>query len=331
MRPVVLADNLAVSGSGTLVFGAASSITDNGAGYGLAQGGPGTLILASSNTYAGGTTVGGGVLAAGAANVLSPYSDLTVSGGTLDAGAGPQTVQSLTMSAAGALNLQLGNLFAVSGAVSLAGTLNLRQVPSTLSDTGGTAELMAYASDTGTFAAVTGLPGGDRLVYTSTQLDIVAPSLWTAAVSGKWSNAGKWTGPVPNAAAAVVMINVPTDSPLTVTLNAPQTIGTLLLGNSATRRHRLYDQRQRGQHAHTEQFRRGTRYSGSCDDHRHRRQSHDQWPVVLADNLTVAGNGSLAFGRQAVSPTTARGTHSLWPVRVLSASLETWILGACSR
>ncbi len=62
---------------------------------------------------------------------------------------------------------------------------------------------------------------------------IASPSAWAAAVSGSWSKAGNWIGPVPNAAGAVAFVNAPTTSAATLTLDAPLTLGTLLLGNSA--------------------------------------------------------------------------------------------------
>ena len=64
-----------------------------------------------------------------------------------------------------ALNLYAGNLFTATGAASLTGTLNLSGVS-------GAGELMAYGSESGTFGTVAGLPGGDKLVYTPTQLDV---------------------------------------------------------------------------------------------------------------------------------------------------------------
>ena len=56
---------------------------------------------------------------------------------------------------------------------------------------------------------------------------------WAAAVTGSWSNAGNWIGGVPDTVGAGVVINAPTTSALTITVNAPQTLGTLLLGDSA--------------------------------------------------------------------------------------------------
>ena len=57
-------------------------------------------------------------------------------------------------------------------------------------------------------------------------------SVWTAAASGNWSSTGNWTGGLPNAIGAIAAINASTASVRTITLDAPQTVGTLFLGNS---------------------------------------------------------------------------------------------------
>jgi hypothetical protein len=62
----------------------------------------------------------------------------------------------------------------------------------------------------------------------------VTVSSWAAAVSGSWSNAGNWTGAVPNGIATGAVINASTTAALTVTLDAPQTVGSLVLGNSGS-------------------------------------------------------------------------------------------------
>ena len=81
---VVLADNLVVSGSGTLAFGSAG-ITNNGGGYSLTMNGTGgTLILGGSNTYSGGTILNAGILQAGNNSPGSEHAALAVNGGTLD-------------------------------------------------------------------------------------------------------------------------------------------------------------------------------------------------------------------------------------------------------
>ena len=61
------------------ITGGASTVTLNNAAA--------TLTLSGSNAYGGATTVSAGLLAAAALNTLSPNSDITVSGGTLDASA----------------------------------------------------------------------------------------------------------------------------------------------------------------------------------------------------------------------------------------------------
>jgi autotransporter-associated beta strand protein len=80
--PVVLADNLVVSGSGTLAFSNSSSITG---GYSLTMSGTGgTLILSGSDTYTGGTNVNAGTLIATINTALPNGAGLTVgAGGTL--------------------------------------------------------------------------------------------------------------------------------------------------------------------------------------------------------------------------------------------------------
>ncbi len=77
--PVVLAENLSVSGSGTLTFGASSSITDNGSQYSLTMSGTGgTLILSGSNNYSGGTNVNAGTLIVTSPTALLDGSALSV-------------------------------------------------------------------------------------------------------------------------------------------------------------------------------------------------------------------------------------------------------------
>jgi len=260
-------------------IGLSGALTGSG---GLDKIGPNTLTISGNNVHTGPTTVFGGVLAAGAANALSPNSDHVVIGGTLDVTVGPQTVKSLTMGSAGAINLQSGNLLTVTNAANLAGTLNLSGVT-------GPGELMSYGSESGAFSTITGLPGGDRLVYNATQLDIVAGSVWAASVSGNWSDASKWTGGVPNAAGAAATINVPTSLPLTVTIDAPQTIGTLLLGNSASAT-TGYTLSGVGSNTLTLNNA-GSDATITVTDGAYIVNA----PVALADNLAISNTGTLAF------------------------------------
>jgi fibronectin-binding autotransporter adhesin len=76
-----------------------------GGGAPLAKNGTGTLTLSVANTYTGGTTVNGGTLRAGAANVFGVNSDMTVvAGAVLDLAGFNQTVGGL----AGSGDIALG-------------------------------------------------------------------------------------------------------------------------------------------------------------------------------------------------------------------------------
>ena len=116
----------------------------------LATVGSGALLLGGGNTYAGTTTINGGVLAAGAVNALPASSAVTVSGGTLDASSFANTVASLNVTGNGCLNLGLGNTLTSSGTAVLSGTLNV-------SGTGtlGNYRLLAYSSESGAFSSIT--------------------------------------------------------------------------------------------------------------------------------------------------------------------------------
>ena len=58
-----------------------------------------------------------------------------------------------------------------------------------------------------------------------------APSNWSSVGSGSWSNSGNWAYGVPNADGAIAIISVATTAALTVTLNEPVTLGSLVLGS----------------------------------------------------------------------------------------------------
>jgi autotransporter-associated beta strand protein len=75
--PVALADNLTVSGSGTLAFGASSSITGSGKSLTMA-GVDGKLILSGTGGYTGGTIVSAGTLVLSSNTALPDGSSLTV-------------------------------------------------------------------------------------------------------------------------------------------------------------------------------------------------------------------------------------------------------------
>lgn len=59
-------------------------------------------------------------------------------------------------------------------------------------------------------------------------------SCWALATSANWSNNSNWTDGVPDVAGGSAAISVPTTSQVKITLDEPVTLGSLLLGNSAS-------------------------------------------------------------------------------------------------
>ena len=118
---------LTLSQSTSSTFG--GSLTDGGGGLSLAMNGSGTLTLTGTNSYSYATTISAGVLKAGAASAFAPHSDVVLTGGTLDASIGPQSINSLTVGGGGALNLTIGSLLTTNNLNSVSnlfgGTLNL--------------------------------------------------------------------------------------------------------------------------------------------------------------------------------------------------------------
>ena len=119
--------NLTLNQTTSTTFG--GSLTDGNGGLGLTLNGSGMLTLTGVNTYSFTTAINAGVLKAGAANALAPYSDVVVTGGTLDASIGPQSINSLTVGGVGALNLTIGSVLTTNNLNSVndlfGGTLNL--------------------------------------------------------------------------------------------------------------------------------------------------------------------------------------------------------------
>ena len=94
-------------------------------------------------------------------------------------------------------------------------------------------------SDTPFYA---GTPVGTSVAYTDSPFSslpdtfVVTPvSEWASAVSGTWSSTGNWTGgAVPNSAGAGAVFSAATTAALSVTLDNPETVGTLQFGNSGS-------------------------------------------------------------------------------------------------
>jgi hypothetical protein len=122
------------------------------------------------------------------------------------------------------------------------GTLNLFGTPS------GTIDLIDYANMSynsginGTFATVdlNGSPLSSypaySLVYNANQLDLIAGgsvAMWSSSVGGSWTTGSNWsTGSAPNAQGAIAILGSATLSPVTITLDGSQTVGTLTFNNT---------------------------------------------------------------------------------------------------
>ena len=158
----LIAGNLTVSG-GTATWDTYG--TTVAGGVTVLQGGQFNIGAGSSlNTPT--VTVNGGVLTTLGGNVLSATTAVTVSGGTLDVPGNVQQIQSLSVGNSGTLNLGVGNLLSVSGSAGFGGTLYVVGI------SGGSAELVAYGSSSGSFGALTG-PGMNNylLSYGTSELD----------------------------------------------------------------------------------------------------------------------------------------------------------------
>jgi autotransporter-associated beta strand protein len=275
----------------------------------LVMSGSGTQVLAGGNSYTGSTTVNGGVLKVGAANTLSPNSNVLINGGTLDATAFPQTVQSLTVGSSGSLNLSLGSLFISSSAATLGGTLNLFGVP-----TAATQELISCPSFSGSFSSTSlnsgSIPSGYSLRYTPTQLDLVLNQFISAGNSLNWSDSSNWTfGTASNGTSQPAVLSASTTAAVTVTLDEPVTLGTLVLGNSGST---SAGYTISGTGANTLTF--NNAGHGSTIGLTGGSHVIDA-PVVLADNLTVrsgsANSWTLSFDTASSIAQSGTGSYSL--------------------
>ena len=267
--------------SGTILSGGT-----NGA-ISLVISGTGTQVLSGANTYSGPTLITAGTLRAGTAFALSASSDVTITGGVLDATGGSQTVNSLTVGAAGSLNLYIGDVLAIGGSATFdpGSTLNLSNLGVLHS---GFNELMSYVgSYTGDFTHVT---NGLTLDYSHPNeigINFATTSIWTGTDGPIWSHSGSWTGGEPNTAGAQATVTKSTSSDLTITLDGAKTIGTLELGSgTATAGYNLS-----GGSAEILTFDNNGLSTIAVNDGKHAIDA----PVNLTNGLAVSGSGTLTF------------------------------------
>jgi autotransporter-associated beta strand protein len=121
-----------------------------------------------------------------------------------------------------------------------------------------------------------------------------AATRWANAVNGNWSDASKWTNGVPNANGAQAVFSVATSANVAVTLDAPQTVGSLQFGNSGNASFG-YTLNGSGSNKLT------LNNLGTADTITVTGGMHTiNAPVILSNDLVVAGSGgsvwTLSFG-----------------------------------
>ncbi len=220
------------------------SLTDGAGGLYLTMNGSGMLTLTGVNTYSYTTAINAGVLKAGAPSVFAPHSDVVVTGGTLDASNSPQSINSLTMGGAGALNLTIGSLLTTNNLHSInnlfGGTLNLYLS----GGTSGGEQLISYGNNafSGSFTTVdlNGIPDpslASSLQYTANALELPGGSSFSgtaawATGAGNWS-VGPWSpNTAPTKAGNTAILNNASSPLVSVVLDVPVSVGTLVLGNT---------------------------------------------------------------------------------------------------
>ena len=210
---VTLTADRKVTAAGTVSSLTVSGVIgDGGSGFGLTKAGSGTLILAGANTYTGQTTVSAGTLLINGNESAATGPVVVNTGGTLggvgtiggavtvhaggtinpgQGGVGTLTLSSaLTFSSAGTLATYSVDLSgATSDKLVIGGPLGLSGTHDQISFNGSadgttTYVLATYASESGIFDTVTGLPANYTLVYGPTELDLTPipePGTWLAA------------------------------------------------------------------------------------------------------------------------------------------------------
>lgn len=224
----------------------------------LAKTGSGTLSIGNTNAHTGGTSVSGGVLAAGGVQT-GPFT--VNSGGRITAVSGAEgtlTVPTLALAAGSGADFEFGAGATLNGAhdiitIGNAGGLSLSSTGLNLYETGsttpfatnGTYTLFDYTgSFTGTLAtaftiansqvgklySITNNPGA-----TTIELSIASTIItqWATNGGGLWSANSNWTAGVPDSFGAIATFGSALLVPnATVNVDGPKTVGVITFDNA---------------------------------------------------------------------------------------------------
>jgi autotransporter-associated beta strand protein len=225
-----------LTNSGTIDVGAISTLTVAGSYSALAS--SVTIadgLLAFSNTMneqglleGSGTAQGNVNVAAGgtiAPGRINQVGTLSIGGNLALAGS-----STLDFDLAGA-----GSLLSISGSLTANGLTALSFTQSVVPQVGSyTLATFQHTNAVPGNFTLSGAPHGYGLFVLPTSLVLQTPE-WAATTGGSWNDGSKWTsGSPPNAVGLTTVVGTGTSTPLTITLDSPQTVGTLVLQNSTS-------------------------------------------------------------------------------------------------
>ena len=165
-----------------------------------------------------------------------------VNRGVLDVTSGAQSIAGLAVSNSGTLNLSIGNTLTSLGSIAFGGgTLNItarvdRKRDDLISYPEYNVQLVERHVFDYRFERLADKLHMD-LVYNSNELDLagrVARGDLSSTASGSWTTPGNWsTNAVPSGQGVTAIMGTVPTTPTTVTLDAAQTLGTLVFNNTA--------------------------------------------------------------------------------------------------
>ena len=217
----------ALSGGGiTLSSAASQALVSNGTTSGNVNVG-GSTSVRGSGTFSSTVTVGGGNIAPGDSSVATlTATNLTLNGSTITSEIGAGTAD--LISVPGSFTVSNTNAFTLVNAGATAGTY-------VLLDYAGSplADLSNFS-----FTAPAGFTITPVNNTGNTSIDVIltavvgSNSTWNVNANGNWSTASNWTAGVPNSAGATANFGSIITAPHTVTVDSPQTVGTVNFDNA---------------------------------------------------------------------------------------------------